>query len=39
MLSDAPRYIEEKSGKIDSSDSATDEAGKVIQFFQSNLTK
>lgn len=39
MLSDAPRYIEEKSGKTDSSDSATDEAGKVIQFFQSNLTK
>lgn len=39
MLSDAPRYVRDKSGVSGTSDerSAEDEAGEIVGFFQSKL--
>ena len=37
MLSDAPRYIDERVTKKDDDRSAEDEANEIVGFFRSNL--
>ncbi len=39
MLSDAPRYIEERVPKKDDGRSAEDEANEIVGFFRSKLTQ
>lgn len=39
MLSDAPRYIEERVQKKDDGRSAEDEANEIVGFFRSNLSQ
>lgn len=39
MLSDAPRYVEERVMKKDDGRSAEDEANEIVGFFRSNLTQ
>ncbi|MBD5193026.1 MAG: hypothetical protein HDS91_00680 [Bacteroidales bacterium] len=39
MLSDAPRYIEERIPKKDDGRSAEDEANEIVGFFRSNLSQ
>lgn len=39
MLSDAPRYIEERVSKCDDNRSEEDEANEIIGFYRSNLSK
>ncbi len=39
MLSDAPRYIEERVPKKDDERSAEDEENEIVGFFRSNLTQ